>query len=59
MNNLSTQYSETSKTLKNNELLLNNIETYIPEHLASIVSNLQSLNARIEMFADRLKNIEV
>lgn len=57
MNNLSTQYSETSKTLKNNELLLNNIEIYIPKHLASIVSNLQSLNARIEVFADRLKNI--
>lgn len=57
MNNLSTQYSETSKTLENNELLLNNIEIYIPQHLASIVSNLQSLNARIDMFADQLKNI--
>ncbi|XP_029341521.1 uncharacterized protein LOC107885072 [Acyrthosiphon pisum] len=59
MNNLRTQYSETSKTLKNNELLLNNIETYIPKHLASVVSNLQSLNARIEVFDDRLKNIEM
>jgi len=59
MNNLRTQYSETSKTLKNNELLLNNIETYIPKHLALMVSNLQSLNARIEVFDDQLKNIEM
>ncbi|KAL4135608.1 hypothetical protein QTP88_007206 [Uroleucon formosanum] len=59
MNNLSTQYSENSKTLKNNELSLNNIETYMPKHLAIVVSNLQSLNARIEVFADRLKNIEM
>ncbi|XP_022168890.1 uncharacterized protein LOC111032751 [Myzus persicae] len=59
VNNIRTQYSETSKTLKNNALLLNNIETYIPKHLASAVSNLQSLNARIRMFDDRLKNIEV
>jgi len=59
MNNLRTQYSETSKTLKNNELLLNNIETFIPKHLESVVSNLQSLNSRIEVFADRWKNIEM
>ncbi|XP_060858055.1 dynactin subunit 2-like [Metopolophium dirhodum] len=52
MNNLRTQYSETSKTLKKNELLLNNIETYIPKHLANVVSNLQSINAQIEGFAD-------
>ncbi|CAI6356587.1 unnamed protein product [Macrosiphum euphorbiae] len=59
MNNFRTQYSETSKTLKNNELLLHNIETFIPKHLASVVSNLQSLNSRIEVFADQWKNIEM
>ncbi|KAF0762828.1 dynactin subunit 2-like [Aphis craccivora] len=58
-NNLNTEYSETSKNLKKNELLLNNIETHIPKHLTSIVSNLQSLNYQIKMLADRLKNIEV
>lgn len=59
MNNLNTEYSETSKNLKKNELLLNNIETHIPKHLSSVVSNLQFLNDQIKMFADRLKNIEV
>ncbi|XP_026820126.1 dynactin subunit 2-like [Rhopalosiphum maidis] len=59
MNNINIEYSETSKNLKKNELLLNNIETHIPKHLTSVVSNLQSLNAQIKVFADRLKNIEV
>jgi len=59
MNNLNIEYSETSKILKKNELLLNNIETHIPKHLTSVVSNLQSLNAQIKVFANRLKNIEV
>lgn len=59
MNNLNTEYSENSKNLKKNELLLNNIETHIPKHLTSVVSNLQSINDQIKMFADRLKNIEV
>jgi len=58
-NNLNTEYSETSKNLKKNEILLNNIERHIPKHLSSVVSNLQFLNDQIKMFADRLKNIEV
>ncbi|XP_025203353.1 uncharacterized protein LOC112600373, partial [Melanaphis sacchari] len=56
VNNLSTEYSETSKTLKKNELLINNIEIHIPKHLTSVVSSLQSLDTQIKVFADQLKN---
>lgn len=59
MDNFTTQYSKTYKTLKNNELLLNNIETHIPKNVASVVSDLQSLNTQIEMYTDRLKNVEI
>lgn len=55
IDNLNIQYSETSKTLKNNDQLLNGIETHIVQQVTSMVSNVQSLNAQIKDCANHLR----
>lgn len=55
INNLNIQYSETSKTLENNNQLLSGIETQINEEVTNMVSNMQSLNTQIKDCANHLK----
>lgn len=55
INNLNVQYSETSKTLENNDQLLNGIKIHVVKEVTSIVSKVQSLNAQIKDCANHLK----
>lgn len=59
MNDFNEHNSDTSKVLKNNELLLNNIEKNMTINIMNLFSHLQLLNSQIEVFSDQLENIEI
>lgn len=55
ISNLSAQHTENSQNIEKNELFLKTIESHINENMLKINSNLQSLNARVEVVGDKLK----
>lgn len=56
INNLRVQYSETSKTLKSNNQLLNDFETYMVKDVVNTVSSLQSLNTQVQVCAEKCQS---
>lgn len=58
ISNLSAQHTENSQNIEKNEVLLKTIETHISENMTKMNSNLQSLNTRLEVVAEKLKKSE-
>lgn len=58
ISNLSAQHTENSQNIEKNELFLKTIESHINENMLKINSNLQSLNARVEVVGEKLKQTE-
>lgn len=55
ISNLSAQHTENAQNIEKNEVFLKTIESHISSNMLKINSNLQSLNARVEAVADKLK----
>lgn len=55
ISNLNAQYIENSQNVEKNEMFLKTIESHINENMKKIISNIQSLNARVEAVAEKLK----
>ncbi|VVC32106.1 Hypothetical protein CINCED_3A014706 [Cinara cedri] len=55
INNLNAQHTENSQNIEKNEVFLKTIESHINENMLKINSNLQSLNARVEVVGEKLK----
>lgn len=55
ISNLNAQYIENSQNVEKNEMFLKTIESHIDENMKKINSNIQSLNARVEAVAEKLK----
>lgn len=55
ISNLSAQHTENSQNIEKNEAFLKTIESHINENMIKINSNLQSLNTRVEVVAEKLK----
>jgi len=53
--NLSAQQIENAQNIEKNESFLKTIESHINENMLKINSNMQSLNARVEVVAEKLK----
>lgn len=58
IDNLNTQHTENSQNIDKNEVFLKTIESHINENMKKIHSNIQSLNARVEVVAEKLKQSE-
>lgn len=55
ISNLNAQHIENSQNIEKNEMFLKTIESHIDENMKLINSNVQSLNARVEAVAAKLK----
>lgn len=58
IDNLNTQHTENSQNIDKNEVFLKTIESHINENMKKIHSNIQSLNARVEVVTEKLKQSE-
>lgn len=55
ISNLNAQHIENSQNTEKNEMFLKTIESHINENMTKINSNVQSLIARVEAVAGKLK----
>lgn len=55
INNLNAQHAENTQNIDKNEVFLKTIESHISENMKKIYSNMQSLNTRVEVVAEKLK----
>lgn len=55
ISNLNAQHIENSQNIGKNEVFLKTIESHISENMTKINSNIQSLSARVEAVAEKLK----
>jgi len=55
ISNLNAQHIENSQNIEKNEVFLKTIESHISENMKKINSNIQSLSARVEAVAEKLK----
>lgn len=55
ISNLSAQHAENSQNIEKNEVFLKTIESHINENMITMNSNLQSLNTRLEVVAEKLQ----
>lgn len=58
ISNLSAQHTENSQNIEKNEVFLKTIESHISENMIKMNSNMQSLNTRLEVVAEKLKKSE-
>lgn len=55
INNLNAQHTENTQNIDKNEVFLKTIESHVSENMKKIYSNMQSLNTRVEVVAEKLK----
>lgn len=58
ISNLNAQHTENFQNIEKNEVFLKTIESQINENMKIMNSNLQSLNTRLDVVAEKLKKSE-